>query len=90
MFTVEGKNAESVEAFARFQELYDRPQTAAFARASFAAGGWQGFLHGMTSKRPEGFSPYMAAIFFAQLGEKDKAFAELDKGFETAITCFGF
>lgn len=82
VYRLMGKYAESVEAFARFQEFYDRAQTAAFARASFAAGGWQGFLRDMTSKRPEGFSPYMAAIFFAQLGEKDKAFADLVKGFE--------
>jgi hypothetical protein len=36
----------------------------------------------MTSRRPEGFSPSMAAIFFAQLGEKDKAFGELNKAVE--------
>ena len=77
-----GKYAESVEAYAKFQELYDRPQTAAFARASFAAGGWQGFMRDMTSKRPEGFSASTAAIFFAQLGEKDKAFDELNKALE--------
>src|ERR1700686_4038799 len=77
-----GKYPERVESYARLQELNDRPQTAAFARASFAAGGWQGFMRDMTSKRPEGFSPSMAAIFFAQLGEKDKAFAELNKAFE--------
>jgi hypothetical protein len=39
-------------------------------------------MRDMTSKRPAGFSPSMAAIFFAQLGEKDKAFAELDKAIE--------
>jgi len=83
VYRLMGKYAESVEAYARFQELYDRPQTAAFARASFAAGGWQGFLRDMTARRPEGLSPYMAAVFFAQLGEKDKAFTELDKAFET-------
>jgi len=77
-----GKYAESVESYARFQELYNRPQTAAFARASFAAEGWQGYMRQMTSKRPEGFSSYMAAIFFAQLGDKDQAFKELDKSFE--------
>jgi eukaryotic-like serine/threonine-protein kinase len=77
-----GRYAESVEAYAKFQELYGRPQTAALARASFAAGGWQGFLRDMTAKRPEGFSSYMAAIFFAQLGDKDKAFVELNKSFD--------
>ena len=77
-----GKYAESVESYAKLQELNVRSETAAFARASFAAGGWQGFMRDMTSKRPAGFSPSMAAIFFAQLGEKDKAFAELDKAIE--------
>jgi len=74
-----GNYAESVESYAKLQELNGRPQTAAFARASFAAGGWQGFMRDLTSRRPEGFSPSMAAIFFGQLGEKDKAFAELNK-----------
>jgi len=82
VYRLMGRYAESVEAFAKFQELYDRPQTAALGRASFAAGGWQGFLREMTARRPEGLSPFMTAIFFAQLGEKDKAFAELDKAYE--------
>src|SRR5437588_8606798 len=83
VYRLMGKYAESVDAFARFQELYDRPQTAAFARASFAVGGWQGFLRDMTARRPEGFSPYMAAISFAQLDENDQAFTEMDNDFET-------
>ena len=66
-----GKYAESVDAYARFQELYDRPQTASLARASFAAGGWQGFLRDMTARRPEGFSPYMAAVGIVRLTMKD-------------------
>jgi len=78
-YRVMGKYAESAESYAKWQELNGRPQTAAFARASFAAGGWQGFMRDMASRRPEGFSPSMASIFFAQLGEKDKAFSELDK-----------
>ena len=81
-YRVMGKYPESVEAYAKYQEMYDRPRTAALARASFAAGGWQGFAREMTAKRPEGLSPWMAAILFEQLGEKDKAFAELDKAFE--------
>src|SRR6266404_1297669 len=38
VYRLMGRYAESVEAFAKFQELYDRPQTAALGRASFAAG----------------------------------------------------
>jgi len=76
-----GKYGESVEAFAKFNELYDRPQTAAFARASFAAGGWPGYLRDMITRKPEGLSPYMAAIYFTNLGDKEKAFIELDKAY---------
>lgn len=30
-------------------------------------------------RRPPGVSPFVAATFFAELGNKDKAFAELEK-----------
>ena len=82
VYRVMGKYSESVESFAKFQELYGRPQTAALVRASFAAGGWQGYLREMTAKQPEGLTPYMAAVYFTQLGDKDKAFVELNKAFE--------
>jgi hypothetical protein len=53
------------------------------ARDSFVAEGWQGYLKEMTgTQRPVGVSPFMAATFFVQLGEKDKAFAELDKALD--------
>jgi len=82
LYRLIGKYSESVESVARFQELYDRPQTAALARSSFAAGGWQGYLREMTTKRPAGLTPYVTATFFTQLGDKDKAFAELNKAFD--------
>jgi len=77
-----GKHAESVEAFAKYHELFGRPETAALVRSSFATGGWQGFLREMTSKRRDGVSPYMTAIFLLELGEKEKAFAALEDAFE--------
>ena len=77
-----GKHADSVESFAKFQELYDRREVAELVRASFAKGGWQGYLREMTTKRPAGVTSYLAAIFFLELGEKEKAYAELEKAFE--------
>jgi TolB-like protein/Tfp pilus assembly protein PilF len=82
VYRMMGKYAESVESYARFQELYDRPQTAALARASFADGGWQGYLREMTARRPQGLTPYVAAVYYTQLGDKDKAFVELNKALE--------
>jgi TolB-like protein len=80
VYQLTGKFAESVESYAKYQDLSGRPQTAKLARDSFASGGWQKFLTEMT-KPPgvEGVSSYMSAIFLVQLGENDRAFAELEK-----------
>lgn len=46
-------------------------------------GGWQGFLREMTgTRRPADLRSYVAASYHAALGEKDKAFAELEKTYE--------
>jgi TolB-like protein/Tfp pilus assembly protein PilF len=83
LYQLTGKYAESVESYAKYQDLSGRPQTAKLARDSFAAGGWQGSLREMTgTPRPIGVSPFIAATFFVELGEKDKAFAELDKALD--------
>ncbi len=80
VYQLTGKFAESVESYAKYQDLSGRPQTARLARDGFASGGWQKFLTEMT-KTPgaEGVSPFMSAVFLVQLDEKDKAFAELEK-----------
>jgi tetratricopeptide (TPR) repeat protein len=77
-----GKHAESVESFAKYHELFDRPETASLVRSSFAAGGWRGFLRELTSKPRDGVSPYMTGVFLLELGEKEKAFAALENAFE--------
>ncbi|MFN2393894.1 MAG: hypothetical protein ABR566_18280, partial [Pyrinomonadaceae bacterium] len=44
---------------------------------------WRGFLRAMTgTHRPANLSSYNVATFHAALGEKDKAFAELNKSYE--------
>src|SRR5258706_9415406 len=83
LYQLTGKYTESVESYATYQDLSGRPQTAKLARESFAARGWQGYLKEMTgTQRPIGVSPFIAATFLVQLGEKDKAFAELDKALD--------
>lgn len=82
VYRLMGKHAESIESYARFHELFNRPETAAMVRSSFASGGWQGFLTEMTSKQPDGVAPYTLAIMFLELGEKDKALIELENSYE--------
>ncbi len=75
--------AGSVEEIAKFQELIGEQQNAALMRESFVQGGWEGYLRAMTgTRRPVNLPAYIIATFHAELGEKDKAFAELNKSYE--------
>ncbi len=83
IYQVKGNYAESVEAQAREQELFGNTANAALIRESFARGGWKEFLRVVTKAREPILSPmHNAAAFHATLGEKDKAFAELNKAYE--------
>ena len=75
--------AESVEERAKIVEIMGDPQGAAFIRESFVRGGWQGFLREMTenSQAPQP-PPFVKATLYAELGEKDKAFAILNSLYE--------
>jgi DNA-binding winged helix-turn-helix (wHTH) protein/tetratricopeptide (TPR) repeat protein len=82
-YRMRGDYAESVEELAKFQELTGGERTAALMRESFAEGGWQEFLRAMTDeRRPASLTPYNVATFHSALGEKDKAFAELNKAYQ--------
>ncbi len=83
VYFAKGNYAESVEEFAKSQELSGASRNAVLAREGFARGGWQGFLRSMTGEsRPANLASYRAATFHSALGEKDKAFAELNKAYE--------
>ncbi len=83
VYQIKGNYAESVEERAKIGEITDNPQAAAFVRESFANGGWQGFLRAMTGNpQAPKVPPYILATFYAELGEKDKAFAILNKLYE--------
>jgi TolB-like protein len=92
VYQLMGKYAESIESFAKCQELLGHTQTAALARESFARGGWKGYLRAMTGTRRPGelTSSYTVATFHVQLGQNDKAFAELDKALENREYLIGF
>ncbi|MDQ3753402.1 MAG: winged helix-turn-helix domain-containing protein, partial [Acidobacteriota bacterium] len=82
-YRLKGDYAASVEELAKYEELIGEQQNAAMLRESFARSGWQGFLRTMSGeRRPANSTPYIVATFHAALGEKDKAFAELNKSYE--------
>ena len=76
--------ASAVEELAKVQDARGEPDAAKFIRESFAKGDWQGFLRRITEERARlKLYPYFVATFFAELGEKDKAFATLNEAIET-------
>jgi TolB-like protein/DNA-binding winged helix-turn-helix (wHTH) protein len=83
IYWLTGNHSESVEEFAKYQELLGEYQKAARSREIFAKAGWKGYLQEMIrEQRPNDLSSYRTAFYLAELGEKDKAFAELEKSYE--------
>ena len=76
--------ASAVEELAKVQDARGEPDAAKLIRESFAKGDWQGFLRKITEERTRlKLYPYFVATFFAELGEKDKAFVLLNEAIET-------
>jgi tetratricopeptide (TPR) repeat protein len=82
-YEASGNYREAAEAFAKVQESLGNNQNAAAIREQFAGNGWQGVLRATIERQEADNSPpYTLAGSYAQLGEKDKAFAELSKAYE--------
>jgi TolB-like protein len=76
--------ASAVEELAKVQDARGEPDAAKLIRESFAKGDWQGFLRKIAEQHSRlKLYPYFVATFFAELGEKDKAFALLNEAIET-------
>jgi TolB-like protein len=79
-YRAKGNYAEAVEASATDAELSGDRQRAALLRESFARGGQHGYLRALNAHAT---LPLFRAGNYAEIGEKDKAFAELNKLAET-------
>jgi tetratricopeptide (TPR) repeat protein len=83
IYQAKGNYAESVEEFAKFQELVGNSQVAVAGRDIFARGGWHVFLQKMSAEeqiyRNDG---RYRIIFLTALGEKDKAIEALNNEYE--------
>ena len=76
--------AAAVEELAKVQDARGEPDAAKLIRESFTKSDWQGFLRKITEEQNRlKLYPYFVATFFAELGEKDKAFATLNEAIET-------
>jgi tetratricopeptide (TPR) repeat protein len=78
-----GKFAEAFEQLAKQQELLGKPAKAAFIRETCAGLSWQECWRTLTAGNSSvELSPFVRARMFAELGEKDNAFGELEKAYE--------
>jgi serine/threonine protein kinase len=85
-YQMKGDYAESVEEHAKYQELNGEPQKAALLRESFSKGGWQGFLRTITDERHQvDLSWDDLTAYYAALGDKQRAFALLNKRVDEGI-----
>jgi tetratricopeptide (TPR) repeat protein len=83
VYLVRCEYAKAIEEQARFFELRGEQQNAALIRETYAKGGWKGYLRLVTRENsPIKDRHYILAKAYVELGEKDKAFAELNKAFE--------
>jgi eukaryotic-like serine/threonine-protein kinase len=87
---------QAVEAYLKIEEFSGRgPETAAAFRATYAASGWKGFWRKALELRKErskqgDASPYTLAENYVRLGDKDQAFAWLERAYEQRLTVMKF
>lgn len=82
-YRVKGEFEKAAEAHARFFELGGEPQKAVLTRTAFAKDGWKGVLKLMTAEpRPLQLRHTVVARAYVELGDRDKAFEELNRSFE--------
>ncbi len=84
VYRIKRDYASAVEELAKVQDARGEQDAAKLIRESFAGSDWQGFLKKITEQRARlKLYPYFVATFFAELGEKDKAFATLNEALES-------
>jgi len=91
VYRFKSKHALAVEEFAKNNEVRDEAEAARLVRESFTKGGWPAFLATVTKEHAKvKSSPYTLATFYAELGDKDQAFAALNEAIAKCDQFIGF
>jgi TolB-like protein/Tfp pilus assembly protein PilF len=89
VYRVKGDYANAVEERAKVLDLIGQSENAGLIRATFAKGGWVGFLRLVTAENSalkDINNNWVRAKAFVDLGQKDQAFAELNKAYEKRLS----
>ena len=87
-YEAKGSYDQAVAAYAKSAELSGfRADELAEMKEAYAKGGWQAYLQTtlkqVLARSKQGYSsPFVVASLYARLGQKDEAFAYLEKGFQ--------
>jgi serine/threonine protein kinase/Tfp pilus assembly protein PilF len=80
IYRFQGNYAAAVEELAKSKDLREETEAGRLIRESFTRGGWPGFLRAVIAEpAPMKMTPYHMAGFYAELGDKERAFAALEK-----------
>ena len=89
VYRVKGDYANAAEERAKVLDLIGQPENAALIRSTFARDGWLGFLRLVTAENSalkDINNNWVVAKAFVDLGEKDKALAELNKAYDLRLS----
>ena len=89
VYRVKGDHANALEERAKFFDLIGQSQNAGLIRATFAKEGWVGFLRLVVADNSplrDSNNNWVIAKAYLDLGERDKAFAELNKAYEKHVS----
>ena len=80
IYRFKGDYAAAIEELAKSKDLRGETEAARLIRESFAGRGWQGFLLAVTvNPASMKMTPYNMAGFYAEVGDKERAFAALNE-----------
>ena len=89
VYLMKGDLANAAEERAISLDLAGQPESAKLLRDAVAKGGWAGYVRSLTSDNSpfkEGNFEWLLAKTYAQFGDKDKAFAELNSAYDKRLS----
>jgi len=89
VYRVKGDYPNAIEERAKFFDLIGQSQNAGLIRTTFAKEGWPGFARLVTaanSPLKDSNNSWVVAKAYVDLGEKEKAFVELNKAYEVRLS----
>ncbi len=89
VYRVKGDYGNAVEERAKVLDLMGEPENATLVRTTFAKDGWLGFLRLVTAENSalkDINNNWVVAKAYVDLGDKDRAFTELNKAYEKRLS----